>query len=72
MKPKGLLPRLQEPSKSEVLCVMSCFFFFFCSELLACHQTPKLEGHLLLTVQDCLFTIFPASHINVVSLCQNT
>jgi len=30
-------------------------------ELLAPRPTPKLEGHLLSTVRDCLFNIFPAT-----------
>jgi len=34
---------------------------FYSEELLAPRPTPKLEGHTLLPVRDCLFNIFAAT-----------
>jgi hypothetical protein len=36
-------------------------FFFYCGKLLAPRPTPKLEGHPLSAVRDCLFNIFAAT-----------
>jgi hypothetical protein len=35
--------------------------FFYGEELLALHQTPKLQDHHLSAVRDCLFNIFAAT-----------
>jgi hypothetical protein len=39
---------------------VTCFFFYG-GELLASRPTPKLEGHPLSAVRDCLFNIFAAT-----------
>jgi hypothetical protein len=45
------------------MCVLEFFasrhfptsLFFYCEEVLASHPTPKLDGHPLYAVRDCLF-----------------
>jgi hypothetical protein len=52
----------KNPSRSGALC--DILYFFYGEEMLASHPTPKLEGHPLLAVCNCLFSIFAtALHI---------
>jgi hypothetical protein len=43
------------------LCKLFVTGFFYGEELLTPRPTPKLEGHPLLSVRDCLFNIFAAN-----------
>jgi len=61
MEPEGSLPCSQNPANSEALCNISWQAGFYGEELLCPCPTPKLEGHPISAVRDCLFYLFPAT-----------
>jgi hypothetical protein len=62
MEPKGSLPHSQVPSPGPKPCAMfRNMVRFYGEELLTPRPTPKLEGHPLSAVRDCLFHIFAAT-----------
>jgi hypothetical protein len=54
MEPEGSLPHSQEPG-SRLCMVFRNMVIFYGEELLAPRPTPKLEGHPLSAVRDCIF-----------------
>ena len=70
MEPESSLPYSQAPAISPMS--ISEHNFFYGEELLAPLPTPKLEGHPLSAVRDCLFNLFAATlHIGGRSSIRN-
>jgi hypothetical protein len=59
--PGGSVLNISLGMKHVCVAAISNVFLFYGGELLAPRSNPKLEGHPLLAVLDCLFNIFAAT-----------